>query len=77
MANDTPLRVVYSSSSPIEAHMVRGMLEDSEIECLLSNEFIAAVESPLSNLTGGVQVLVRDADADRAGEILREVSPAA
>ena len=69
-----PLRMVYSSYSPVEAHIVSGMLEDSGIECFLGNEFIAAVESPISNATGGVQVLVRASDVDRANELLREAS---
>ena len=65
-----PLCAVFSSYSPVEAHIIGGMLEDNGIECVLSNEFIAAMESPISNVTGGVQVLVRVSDAAR--ELLRE-----
>ena len=69
-----PLCAVFSSYSPVEAHIISGILEDSGIECVLSNEFIAAVESPLSNITGGVQVLVRASDVDRASALLREAA---
>lgn len=48
-----PLCSVYSTYSPVEAHIVSGMLEDAGIECVLSNEFFAA-DSPVSNATGGV-----------------------
>jgi hypothetical protein len=69
-----PLRTVFSSYSPVEAHIVGGMLQDSGIRCFLSNELIAAVDSPISNLTGGVQVRVQESDAARAAQILRETS---
>lgn len=65
-----PLRVVRSFYSPVEAHIVRALLEDAGIGCVLSNEFIAVVDSPVSNATGGVQVLVRESDLARAIEVL-------
>ena len=39
-AADPPqsLCAVYSSNSPVEAHVVSGMLEDAGIECVLTNE---------------------------------------
>lgn len=67
-----PLCSVYSTYSPVEAHIVSGMLEDAGIECVLSNEFFAAADSPVSNATGGVQVFVRAADADEARTLLAE-----
>lgn len=67
-----PLCSVYSTYSPVEAHIVSGMLEDAGIECVLSNEFFAAADSPVSNATGGVQVFVRAADADEARALLAE-----
>ncbi len=67
-----PLCSVFSSYSPVEAHIVSGMLEDSGIKCVLSNEFFAAADSPVSNATGGVQVFVRAADADQARALLAE-----
>ncbi len=66
------LRAVFSSYSPVEAHIVRGMLEDNGIECVLSNELFAAADGPVANATGGVQVFVRAADAAQAHELVRE-----
>lgn len=67
-----PLCAVYSTYSPVEAHIVSGMLEDAGIECVLSNELFAAADSPVANATGGVQVFVRAADADQARALLAE-----
>lgn len=67
-----PLCAVYSTYSPIEAHIVSGMLQDAGIECVLSNEFFAAADSPVANATGGVQVFVRAADADEARALLQD-----
>lgn len=66
-----PLCSVFSTYSPIEAHIVSGMLEDAGIKCVLSNEFFAAADSPISNATGGVHIFVRAADADEARELLQ------
>lgn len=67
-----PLCSVYSTYSPVEAHIVSGMLEDAGIECVLSNEFFATADSPVSNASGGVQIFVRADDADQARELLAE-----
>ena len=67
-----PLCPVFSTYSPIEAHIVRGMLEDAGIECVLSNEFFAAADSPVSNASGGVQVFVRATDAEGARALLAD-----
>jgi len=67
-----PLRVVFSSYSPVEAHIVSGMLEDNGIDCVLSNELFAAADGPVANATGGVQVFVRASDADQARVLIRE-----
>ena len=67
-----PLCSVFSTYSPVEAHIVSGMLEDAGIECVLSNEFFAAADSPVSNASGGVQVFVRATDADEARTLLAE-----
>ena len=76
MPDPTPalLCSVYSTYSPVEAHIVSGMLEDAGIECVLSNEFFAAADSPVSNATGGVQVFVRAAAAARTRTVLAEAA---
>jgi len=66
-----PLVTAATSFSPIKAHLMRGELEASGIECFLANEMIAAVDLPVSNLNGGVRLQVRASDFDRALSILR------
>ncbi len=66
------LCAVYSTYSPVEAHIVSGMLEDNGIDCVLSNELFAAADGPVANATGGVQVFVRASDADQARVLIRE-----
>ena len=66
------LCAVFSSYSPVEAHIISGMLEDNGIKCVLSNELFAAADGPVANATGGVQVFVRASDADQARALLRE-----
>lgn len=58
-------------SSPLEAHMVRGLLEAEGIDSTLSNELFSAVDSPVAVATGGVAVQVREAEFARAAEVLR------
>ena len=67
-----PLCAVFSSYSPVEAHLVSGMLQDNGIECVLSNELFAAADGPVANATGGVQVFARASDADKARELIRD-----
>jgi hypothetical protein len=71
-SSPSPLCAVFSSYSPVEAHIVSGMLEDNGIKCVLSNELFAAADGPVANATGGVQVLVRASDADQAQALLRQ-----
>ncbi len=66
-----PLVTVATSFSPIKAHLLRGELEASGIECFLANEMIAAVDLPLSNLNGGVHLQVRQSDFDQTLALIR------
>ncbi len=66
-----PLVTVATSFSPVQAHLLRGELEASGIECFLANEMIAAVDLPISNLGGGVHLKVRASDFDQALLIVR------
>ena len=71
-SSSASLQAVFSSYSAIEAHIISGMLEDNGINCVLSNELFAAADGPVANATGGVQVFVREADADQARALIRD-----
>ncbi len=66
-----PLVTVATSFSLIQARLLRGKLEASGIECFLANEMIALVDLPISNLSGGVRLQVRESDFDEALGIIR------
>lgn len=64
------LVTIAAFTTPLEAHMVRSLLESEGIESLVFNEQIASVHLPLATATGGVQVQVLESDAERARAIL-------
>lgn len=67
-----PLLTVATSFNALKAHLLRGELEASGIECFLANEMIAAVDLPISNMmSGGVRLQVRESDFDEAMRIIR------
>ena len=66
------LVIVASFATPTEAHILRTRLEAEGIPCLIANEHIVNANPLWSNALGGVQVQVRQPDAARAMEILRE-----
>lgn len=73
-ADTTPLtsmKTVAHYYSPLEAHMVSGLLEDEGITCVLSNELFNTVDSPVAMSTGGVAIQVREDDFVRAASILK------
>ena len=68
------LSAVFSSYSPVEAHIVSEMLEDNGIEWVLRNELFAAADGPVANATGGGKVFVRASDTDQAHKLMREAT---
>lgn len=67
------LVTVAAFPQAVEAHLLRSYLEADGIPCVLGNEYIAATDSPISSVTGGVRVRVRAADVPRAREIIGEL----
>lgn len=51
-----PMRTVGRYFSPLEAHMVRGLLEAEGVECVLGNELFTAVDGPVALATGGISI---------------------
>ena len=68
------LVTVAAFPQPIEAHLLRSYLEAEGIPCVLGNEYIAIVDSPISTITGGVQVRVRVADVPQAQVIIHRLN---
>lgn len=58
-----------------EALLAKGSLESSGIQCFLSEENIVRMDWFISNLVGGVKLLVNQEDAEAATAILDEPTP--
>jgi hypothetical protein len=53
-----------------EAEFFRSVLEAAGIESTIPNEYTLSVQPLYANLLGGLRVLVRREDVDRAREVL-------
>lgn len=65
------LTCVAQFSSPIAANIAQGMLENNGIKSVLDNATIVSV-LPIPSAIGGVRLMVREEDRDKALELLRE-----
>jgi DNA-directed RNA polymerase subunit RPC12/RpoP len=64
------LVVVETFMYPHEANMAKGKLESHEIVCSLQDELTTQINNFYSNAIGGVKLVVREEDAEKAKEIL-------
>lgn len=75
MAEETERWVVAWNSSWLhDALFVKSLLESEGIAVLLPDEHTVGVHSLLANAIGGIRVLVREEDQERAAEILTELA---
>jgi Putative prokaryotic signal transducing protein len=58
-----------------EALLAKGLLESMDVECVLADDNMVRMDWFLSNLLGGVKLLVEAEDFTRAAEILNEPMP--
>ena len=65
------MQKVYSAQNPVEAHIVRGLLEQQGIEARVNGEYLQGGigELPLVDL---ITVSVADGDVDAALEVIRD-----
>ncbi|MBA3534925.1 MAG: DUF2007 domain-containing protein [Ardenticatenales bacterium] len=66
------LEVVYTANTPMEAEVIRGLLESNGITVLLHGEAASHIYGLTMGQLGGIQVLVRDEEAEAARELLQE-----
>ena len=64
--------MLISFTYPHEAHLAKAKLESEGIETMIRDELTAQVNNFYSNAIGGVKLLVKESDAQRANEILEE-----
>ncbi len=65
------LKCVAQFNTPVEASIAQGMLENNDIPSVLDNATIVSV-IPVPSAIGGVRLMVREVDFDKAAELLRE-----
>ncbi|MFA6276396.1 MAG: DUF2007 domain-containing protein [Pedobacter sp.] len=65
--------IVYRTYyNPIEASIVKGRLEDSDIPCFLTDENVATIQPLYNQAIGGVKLNVFEKDVNRINELLAE-----
>ena len=64
---------VWNCSWLHEAEFIKSVLAGDGIEVQLPDEHLVGVQPFLATAIGGIRVLVRSSDAERAAEVLRSV----
>lgn len=64
--------IMTSFTYPHEAYVIKSRLESDGIEVFLKDEYTVQVNNLYSNAIGGVKLLVKNSDFDRAYEILKQ-----
>jgi hypothetical protein len=62
--------IILTFTYPHEAHLAKGKLESEGIEVQITDEMTVQVHNFYSNAIGGVKLLVRETDLQRANQIL-------
>jgi len=56
----------------VDAHLLKSRLESEEIECWLEDENTGTINPGYANIFGGIKLLVKKEDFERAKEIMNE-----
>lgn len=65
-------KTILSFVYPHEAHLARTMLESEGFQVIIKDELTAQVNNFYSNAIGGVKLLVRESDSEKAIVFLKE-----
>ncbi len=68
--NDDNLVVFRTFENPIDASIVKGVLETNGVQCMLSNELMSSV-LPISSEISAVDLWVNEKDLDMAEKIMK------
>lgn len=66
------LIAVRSYDDYISAHIIMGRLTEENITCFLQNEHSVTIGPFLSNMIGGIKLMVAEPQVERALELLNE-----
>ncbi len=54
-------------NTAVEAHLIKGMLNNNGIECMITNENVSTILPHYNNmLGGGIRIMVAEEDFDKA-----------
>ncbi len=65
--------ILHSFDNYVEAHIVMGNLQHQNINCWLKDEYSVTIDPILSNAIGGIKLMVAEAQASRAAEIMQQL----
>lgn len=68
--DNTKLKMLLNFTYPSEAYIAKSHLDAEGIDCFITNENLLTINPLLSNAVGGVKLMVREEDYERAKEIL-------
>jgi hypothetical protein len=66
------LVAVRSFDDYISAHIIMGRLSEEDITCFLKDEHSVTIGPFLSNMIGGIKLMVAESQVERALELLKE-----
>ncbi|MBO6515815.1 MAG: DUF2007 domain-containing protein, partial [Bacteroidia bacterium] len=72
--NDLITLKIFDNS--MDAHLLKTRLEDAEIPVALFDETFITMDPILSNALGGIKLKIKEEDAERALDILKEIENA-
>ena len=72
MNDKEKLVTIYRCGTNVEASIIRDLLENEGIPCMLTNETISTIYPIGNSLLGEIQVLVFEKDSERALTIIEE-----
>jgi len=72
--DETTLVSIATYWNTLEANLARNHLESLEIPCCLEGDSVVTMNWTLANAVGGVKLLVREQDRERAEGALREIA---
>ncbi|MDE7411745.1 MAG: DUF2007 domain-containing protein [Paramuribaculum sp.] len=72
--NENEIVLCRTFSSDIEAHIAQAALEEEGLTCILENEIFSRLYPIGFNSIGGIRLMVKSRDMERAGEIVDSLS---
>ena len=64
--------VLQSFSNYVDAHILMGRMEEEGIRCWLKDEHTVTIDPILTNALGGIKLMVRREQYERAAALLNE-----